>query len=609
MLFFCKTNPVKPGCEGGECDDNKYEVTFSAGENGTITASVDGAAIESGAEVAHGKTVVFTASANSGYTVKEWTLNGNAAGGNTVSFTIGELTADAAVTVAFETCTGEECNTYPVTFSAGPNGTIAALVDGAAITSGAEVAHGNTVVFTASANSGYIVKEWTLDGTAVDGNKTPTFMIDGLTAAAAVTVAFETCVGEGCKVVDNLGIPKAIVVTFGSEVDVSNPIEESVTVDVSGGHIVIKSTARVAGGIDVVLSGTTSDGSFKAYASDLSEGNGMEIRLHLNGVDITNPKGPAISFPRGKNIDSVSVRMLKVNILSDAERDYDLSSLPAEESAKGTFFSESAVIFFGSGGLQVTSKSTRPAAGGERGRHAIVVDHHFTMREGNVVIHGSTNDGIHTNRRITITGGKLQITSAGDAIQNEHNYPILIGGNADLTLRTSGIKSHGIACDSNHVTIEGNAKVNIRVDGDGSKGIRSRRDVEIKGGIVDIDTRGNIDITPGTAEDEDGTSTAAGVRAHEEFKMSGGDLKIRSRGENARGINVNGNVLITGGVFNIQSIGNCIKSDGNLNIQGLSGTGLIESFDKKAININGTYTRGAGVNIDMDNYCDWCNWR
>ncbi|MBQ8013440.1 MAG: leucine-rich repeat domain-containing protein, partial [Treponema sp.] len=49
---------------------------------------------------------------------------------------------------------------YKVKFTAGTNGTIAATVDGEAITSGDEVEEGKTVVFTATPSTNFEVNNW-----------------------------------------------------------------------------------------------------------------------------------------------------------------------------------------------------------------------------------------------------------------------------------------------------------------------------------------------------------------------------------------------------------------------------------------------------------------
>ena len=87
-----------------------------------------------------------------------------------------------------------EINTYPVIFSVdGENGALKAKVkeSGSEITSGAQVEHGKTVVFTAEPADGYAVEQWMLNGdpvSAVGRNVTYEYAI---TAKTNVTVQFK----------------------------------------------------------------------------------------------------------------------------------------------------------------------------------------------------------------------------------------------------------------------------------------------------------------------------------------------------------------------------------------------------------------------------------
>ena len=167
-----------------------YKATFYVvGGNGSLTARVDGAEIASGANVASGKRVVFTAVPATGYRVKTWTIDGTASTSNTTnSYTSNSLNSDITVTIEYEST----ATTYTITFSVtGGNGSVSARVDGNIISSGAAVARGKNVTFTASPASGYRVKAWTRDGTTVSGNTTNSFMISSMTAATTVRVEFE----------------------------------------------------------------------------------------------------------------------------------------------------------------------------------------------------------------------------------------------------------------------------------------------------------------------------------------------------------------------------------------------------------------------------------
>ena len=71
-----------------------------------------------------------------------------------------------------------------------PNGTLKAVLDGGDIASGNEVEEGKTVTFTAVPSANYKVKEWKLDGTAIEGNKTNTYT-HTVKKPVTITVSFE----------------------------------------------------------------------------------------------------------------------------------------------------------------------------------------------------------------------------------------------------------------------------------------------------------------------------------------------------------------------------------------------------------------------------------
>lgn len=95
---------------------NKYKVEFNPLDtNGTLSASLDGGNFDSGNDVEHGKTLVFTASPNSGYSVATWTVSdgafetGGSAGDKNASV---KITKATTVTVSFTE------TKYTVTFDA-----------------------------------------------------------------------------------------------------------------------------------------------------------------------------------------------------------------------------------------------------------------------------------------------------------------------------------------------------------------------------------------------------------------------------------------------------------------------------------------------------------
>lgn len=85
----------------------EYPITFNAvNSTGSLTATVDGTEITTGSQVLKGKDVVFTATPDEGFEIKEWKLNGVAGDNTDATYTLSNLTGEATVTVEFQVITG-----------------------------------------------------------------------------------------------------------------------------------------------------------------------------------------------------------------------------------------------------------------------------------------------------------------------------------------------------------------------------------------------------------------------------------------------------------------------------------------------------------------------
>ena len=148
-----------------------YLVTGRAGPNGGISPP-------SPQTVAHGASVAFTASPDAEYMVQQWLVDEEVAqiGGNI--FTLTDVTANAVVTVSFT----EKSQTWTVTPRSGANGSIAP--DAAQ-----SVVHGESITFTATPQTNYLVETWTVDG-AVAQQGGNTFTLTNVIADAEVGVTF-----------------------------------------------------------------------------------------------------------------------------------------------------------------------------------------------------------------------------------------------------------------------------------------------------------------------------------------------------------------------------------------------------------------------------------
>ena len=167
-------------------------VTFSVdGTGGTLKAKVEGGSeINSGNTVEHGKIVTFTAEPSDNYEVDKWTITGGAF--ETGTGIGGSTTAKVKITTTVNITVSFKLKNYPVTFSVdGAGGMLKATADGVAETETSliTVEHGKTVTLTAAPAAGYKVKEWKLNGNAVNGTN-PSYTLT-VTTAVNVTVSFE----------------------------------------------------------------------------------------------------------------------------------------------------------------------------------------------------------------------------------------------------------------------------------------------------------------------------------------------------------------------------------------------------------------------------------
>lgn len=132
-----------------------FTVEYSI-SNGTATVTSDGEAIESGAKVAVGAKVIFSAVADEGYAVKGWNINGTAY--DTATYTLESIDKDVEATALIEQIT------YTVSFEQAEGGTIHVTCGGAEVRSGDALPPGSAVRFEATADDGYSVGEWTVNG-------------------------------------------------------------------------------------------------------------------------------------------------------------------------------------------------------------------------------------------------------------------------------------------------------------------------------------------------------------------------------------------------------------------------------------------------------------
>lgn len=164
--------------------------------------------------------------------------------------------------------------------------------------------------------------------------------------------------------------------------------------------------------------------------------------------------------------------------------------------------------------------------------------------EGTLSVQGNYRYGIFSSKNITIESGKVNITNA--------------------------VKD-GIHCD--HYKQKGGL-VNLHLTQPAAKGIKAKKELELKGGTIEGEATGDLTIKDGE------TSYCSLVKSDGTFKMSGGSISLKHRGCGGRCISVDSTMTITGGTLNLKCLG-----DGG---QYLTAANDSDYYTPKCITVNGS---------------------
>lgn len=385
----------------------------------------------------------------------------------------------------------------------------------------------------------------------------------------------------------------AVTITFSSSgASVDNPFSDSgVTVTNDNGHIVITSTITELE-LNYILSGIIVDGSVKIYGE-------KKYGLILNGTGITNSKGAAINIQNKKKcmltlVDNTNNRLIDAASYTQTDG----------EDQKATFFSEGNTEISGNGTLEIRGKY----------KHALCIDGSLLMASGTINIKEAASDGIHANDEVRLEGGSLTIRSTGDAIDCESTEEAVSITGGTLSITTTGQKGHAVKAGQD-INVNTDGTIDITLYGAASKGLKPTGNLTITKGDININTAGDAIWE----DDEQDTSSAAGVKCDGNFLMDNGTLTILSTGSGGKGINVDGTLTINDGTVTVTTTGDqyvydrnndtaakAIKSEGDLTING--GTVKVRTSKTEAEGIESKATlKITGGNIDVIAYDDGFN--
>ncbi|MBR2184022.1 MAG: carbohydrate-binding domain-containing protein [Prevotella sp.] len=445
-------------------------------------------------------------------------------------------------------------------------------------------------------NGEYIINE-DITTSTLSTMKTFTISIDKTTAEPAATVA-ATYPAEGDSPSAN---------TFGTivNIDLSNPaaaIVNGVTITVSGNDITANHGSTE--GICYVVTGTLSDGSL-TIKGDAS------YELNLHNANITNLRSTAINLQSSQN---AYLTLSGTNTVTDGTT--------ADDSHKGAIFAKGKLFINGTGSLEVYGTYNN----GIHGKSNVVIESGV-----NLYVNSSVNHGIKGGSDIIINGGIVNVEVSGlgaKAINGDVNVTINGGrttaiatGNgkweADETLSTGGDTkaAAGIGCDG--IFYMNGGELYAKATGSGGKGVKADLEGYITGGTIRIITEGGLYYSNGTTESHDYTGntdnlasaytsspkgmkigykddTVTPTETYGKLQISGGNIMVRTSGNNAEGIESKGTFDISGGTVMVYAHDDALNSTGDMTVSG--GNVVAVGTNNDAIDSNGDmYLKGGTI--------------
>lgn len=373
-------------------------------------------------------------------------------------------------------------------------------------------------------------------------------------------------------IIDDGDYDRIVQVVFSTSGDATvTGTGDSVSATVNGNDVTVTNTS--AKKVMYHVSGSTTDGYLKIYS-------GRKQGITLNDASIKNTRGAAINVQglsstpnKGKRVDVV---LKGSSTLADGAN-YTLT--PSTEDEKAALFSEGQIVLSGEGSLAVTAT----------GKAGITSDDWVCFASGSINVSSSAGHGVRGKDYILVKGGTVNVNvsaagkkgfSSDSLVRFEGGATTLaITGNTVVTTEdgvrdTSG--TAGVKADQLFEMVDGT--LTITNSGMGGKGISCDGAAYFRGGEVNITVTGS----------NFGSSSGGG---HGPGGGPGGSSRDNSVG--AKGIKVDGNIEISGGVITVKASSHeGIETKGTLTVTG--GEVYSQSSDD-AINSASTMTISGGV--------------
>ncbi len=275
-----------------------------------------------------------------------------------------------------------------------------------------------------------------------------------------------------------------------------------VTFVVDGGDVVATNAGKDTEYI-YVLDGESSAGSFTLVSS-------YKSTVRLNGLNLQSTLEEALNIKCGKRV-ALELADGTTNTLADAS---------ADNGQKGAVYCKGHLEISGSGTLNLKGNV----------KHGISTKEYLLIKRtaGTINITSAANDGIHAGQYFKMNGGTLTINNiGGDGIQaeatddttDENNGQVIInGGNINITTKSDDVAA--IKSDSLLTITDGTLALNC--SGNGSKGIKSKTDVDISGADINITQTGGLYEDTDEADDSSASDDTKSYKVYVSIPGSNG---------------------------------------------------------------------------------------
>ncbi len=389
-------------------------------------------------------------------------------------------------------------------------------------------------------------------------------------------------------IINEADFNRTVTITWsGSSATVSGDTEGFVSIN--GSRVTVDSRSDTTKVVKYILTGSSTDGSFKLYSL-------RKQALVLSDLTLSNSGGAAINNQSGKR---TFVVLEGTSSLADGpvNASGDYPDAVEDEDLKAAFFSEGQLVFSGSGTLSVTSQGKAGITSDDYlrflGTHAVNVKStsgHALRGKDAVQIEDGTftlsttaagKKGISSEGDVSILGGELSISVSGGVLSETSTTGTELSSAA-------GIKAGGT------FTMSGGA-VSITSSGQGGKGI--------SGDGAGIFSGGTLDVTVTGANYGSSSGGFGGGGGGFGGRPGGPGSSSSTSSKGAKGIKFDGDITMSGGTVNVTAQSHeAFESKGAMTVSG--GSLYAYSAGDDAINRGGSDTT-TDMTLSGGFVCGW----